>query len=231
MTSFITRRKRIIPPFKKFGFTSLALYDQYTTGMEASTLSIADFMDHLRRADKSEYHEFMSHVMTEFGTTLQCNRFDIGLSNEYAIADVIRTTPMEVTEKQNAVRIDMGVTGFRDFSIKYSSGGTVILHNSQGSNKDTMMHDTLLVTPTEWWFLSPSEIEKYSSVPISTFLDNRGDSLTLKLTALLKELRKAEYPYHFEFDISIKRENCKHRQSARIFYESIKNDLRRMKTK
>lgn len=225
------RRKRIIPPFCKLGFTSLASYDQYSVAMNSSSLSIADFMDHLHRADKSEYHAIMTYLMTEFGTTLPCNRFSIGNCNEYAIADVIRTTPMEVTEKQNAVRIDMGVTGFRDFSIKYSSGGTVILHNSQGSNKDTMMHDTLLVTPTEWWFLSPAEIEKYSSVPISTFLDNRGDSLSLNLNGLLKELRKAEYPHHFEFDISIKRENCKHREISKIVYEYARNELRRLKTK
>jgi len=225
------RRKRIIPPFAKLGYTSLKHYDQQTIAMYSSTLSIADFMDYLHRADKSEYHAVMTYLMTEFGTTLPCNRFSIGNCNEYAIADVIRTTPMEVTEKQNAVRIDMSVTGFRDFSIKYSGGGTVILHNSQGSNKDTMMHDTLLVTPTEWWFLSPAEIEKYSSIPISTFLDNRGDSLSLKLNGLLKELRRVEYPYHFDFDISIKRENCKHREISKIVYEYAKNELRRMKTK
>lgn len=38
---FPITRKRIIPPFQKFGFTSLALYDQYTTGMEASKYNIA----------------------------------------------------------------------------------------------------------------------------------------------------------------------------------------------
>lgn len=34
MSSSITRHKRIIPPFKKFGYTSLAEYDQYTMSIQ-----------------------------------------------------------------------------------------------------------------------------------------------------------------------------------------------------
>ena len=55
MSSLITHRKRIIPPFKKFGYTSLAEYDQYTTGMEVSTLSTPDFTDNPHRIDMPVY--------------------------------------------------------------------------------------------------------------------------------------------------------------------------------
>jgi hypothetical protein len=191
---------------------------------ESSMLSIADFMTHVREADKSAYRDIMRYLMTEFGTSLPCNRFSVGNCNEYAIADVIRTTPMKVTEKQNATRIDMGVTGFCDFSIKYSSGASAILHNSQGSNVDTTMHNTLLVTPKEWWFLSPLEIAKYD-VTLSTYIDNRGDSLTLKLS-ILTALRKANYPHHFDFDISVNKTDCKHKEIARIIYEHAKNAIK-----
>lgn len=192
-------------------------------------VTVAVIMNHIHDADKTEYRRVMIHLYEEYGTALMCNRFPIGNVNEYAIAEVIRSTPLKVEETQNARRDDIIIFGFGGVSIKYCSTPTLILHNSQGQNKDITMHNTLLVTPTEWWFLSPSEIQAYG-VDLSKYLNNRSDSLTLKLKQLLKELKAKNYPHHFDFDTSVDKKTCKNKEISRIVYDHVKAVIQQTST-
>lgn len=187
-------------------------------------ISIENFMMRLKTADKTFYQKLMRHLFLEYGTTLHCNRFPIGNCNEYAIADVVRKTGLTVEEHSNAKRIDLDVKEFRPFSIKYTSGGDAILHNSQRkTNTDLTMHDTLIVTPSQWWFLAPSVIKEYN-IDLTKYIKNNGDSLVLKLS-VLKDLQKMKYPYFFEFDISIDKKQCKHKEISRVLYEKLCAEL------
>ena len=192
--------------------------------MSEQKITPAEFMRVLKEADKTEYIALMQYLMSEFGTSLYCNRFPIGNCNEYAIADLIRNTSLEVTEMQNAVRVDLSVKGLGTISIKYSSSGAIKLHNSNNStNKDTTMHDTLVVDPKEWWFLSKSEMAAFG-VDVSKYIKNTGDGLQLS-RRILTALKRANYPHRFDFDISVDKSKCKNKECARVFYDAIKAHL------
>jgi hypothetical protein len=191
---------------------------------DTSPISIDNFMTRLKAADKSSYQELMRHLFLEYGTSLHCNRFAIGNCNEYAIADVVRKTGLTVEEHSNAKRIDLDVKEFSAFSIKYTSGGEAILHNSQRkTNTDLTMHDTLIVTPSQWWFLAPSVIKEYG-VDLTKYIKNNGDSLALKLSILTK-LKEVKYPHYFDFDISVDKTKCKNKEINRIIYDKVCAEL------
>jgi hypothetical protein len=192
--------------------------------MTSGTITPADFIKILRDADKSKYSTLMKYIFTEFGTSLHCNRFAIGNSNEYAIADLVRTTGLEVVEMQDATRVDQEVKGLGKYSIKYSTSGNIKLHNSNNSaNTDMTMHNTLLVTPDEWWYLSPEEISAVG-VNIRDYLKNTGDGLEL-LRGILSTLKKSGYKHYFAFDMKVDKNACKHRETSRVFYDAIKAQL------
>ncbi len=188
----------------------------------ASTTDIspAAFMLILKNADKTQYSTVMKYLMSEYGTALHCNRFAIGNCNEYAIADLVRSTGLDVTEMQNASRVDQEIKGLGPYSIKYSGSGNIKLHNSNNvSNSDMNIHNTLLVTPNEWWYLTPTEMTAFG-VNCKEYLDNTGDGLALKRT-ILAELKKAGYPHFFSFDIAVDKKQCKNKETSRVFYDSI----------
>jgi hypothetical protein len=187
-------------------------------------ITIENFMMRLKAADKTAYQKLMRHLFLEYGTSLHCNRFPIGNCNEYGIADVVRKTGLTVEEHANAKRIDLDVKEFRPFSIKYTSGVEAILHNSQRkTNTDMTMHDTLIVTPSQWWFLAPSVIKEYG-VDLTKYIKNNGDSLALKLS-ILTELKKVKYPHYFNFDISVDKSQCKHKEISRVIYDKLCAEL------
>jgi hypothetical protein len=191
---------------------------------EAPALTPAEFMRLLKEADKSDYIMYMQYLMLTYGTSLHCNRFAIGNSHEYAIARLIRRTGLNVTETQNAARVDQSVEGLGKYSIKYSSGGDIKLHNSNNSsNHDMAIHDTLLVTPKEWWFLRESEMTAHG-VDVKSYLKNTGDGLSLKVS-VLTALKGAKYPHHFLYDISVDKTKCKHQETSRVFYEATMREI------
>jgi hypothetical protein len=185
-------------------------------------MSVANFMDALKNHDKTPYKDFMTHIMTEFGTSLHCNRFGVGNCNEYAIADLIEGLGYPLKRHQNAKRIDIEVNNFRKFSIKYSGGGNIKLHNSNNqTNTDMKMCDTLLVNPKGWWFLSPSDIEELG-IPLKDYLNNTGDGLELK-ASIFPRLKEKKYPHFFDFDISVDKSQCKNKEINRIIYDALKS--------
>jgi hypothetical protein len=190
----------------------------------AVVITAAIFIKTLLEADKSKYSTLMKHLMAEYGTALHCNRFAIGNCNEYAIADVVRGTGLKVTEMQDATRVDQEVVGLGTYSIKYSGSGDIKLHNSNNiTNTDTTMHNTLLVTPDEWWYLTPEEMALVG-VDYKMYLKNTGDGLSLKRT-ILSALKTSGYKHFFHFDIAVDKRQCKNKETSRVFYDAIKLQL------
>jgi len=182
------------------------------------------FMQTLKAADKTKYSTLMKHLMLEYGTALHCNRFAIGNCNEYAIADLVRSTGLEVTEMQDASRVDQEVKGLGKYSIKYSGSGDIKLHNSNNiSNTDMSMHNTLLVTPDEWWYLTPDDMAAVG-INYKDYLKNTGDGLALKRT-ILSALKAVKYLHFFAFDIIVDKKQCKNKETSKVFYDAIKAQL------
>lgn len=186
----------------------------------SSIMTLEHFWTRIRAAPKTTYKRIIQTLMSEYGTALPCNRFGIGNCNEYAIADVIRETGLVVEELQNAKRVDIRVRDFGDFSLKFTTVNSVKLHNSLGSNTDMTLTPTLLVTPTEWWYLTQAEIAHHD-ILIEDYLKNNGDGLTLNLK-LLKELKKKSYPWVFDCDLELDKSKCKNQEIARLIYDAIK---------
>ena len=187
-------------------------------------LSVKNFVDKLKNQDKTEYKKLMVHLLEEYGTALHCNRFAIGNCHEYAIEDLVRATGLTVQNLQNEKRYDLNIKEFGYLSIKYSSTGDIKLHNSNNvSNKDMSMVDTLLVTPTHWWVLTGEEMNKVG-VDVKNYLKNTDDGLQLKRT-ILTELGKKEYPHVFAHCIEVDKKKCKHKETSRVFYDAIKEQL------
>lgn len=188
------------------------------------TTKIDEFWNKMKDINKDEYKKIMEYLFEEYGTKLYCNRFGIGNCHEYAICDLISKLGLKSTVHQNATRIDICVEDIDKFSIKYSSGGNIKLHNSNNcSNTDLSMVNTLLVTPTMWWFLIPTEIEKLGIV-LNAYIKNTGDGLEL-MKSLLTILKDKEYKYMFEYSININKKNCKNKEINRIIYDSIKEKI------
>jgi hypothetical protein len=195
-------RPTVCPPFTHS-------FKMYTTRL---------FFQELKAADKTRWKACFQFMMKEFGMSLQCNRFDVGNSNEAAIADVIKRMGRRATVHTNAKRIDIEVEDAIKFSIKYSSTGNIRLHNSLGSNRDLEMTDTLLVTPTEWWFLDTALMAEHG-VAVADYLKNCDDCLELR-RKVLTHLRKAKYPLMFEFVLDLPT-TCKNRPTYEVFYEYV----------
>lgn len=190
--------------------------------MKRFTFNLAEVTKRFKYANKDAFKRVYQNLMLEYGTRLHCNRFPIGNCIGYAIVDLTKEIGFQVVEHQSATRIDMKIEGFGKFSIKYSSGGNNIkLHNSNNqSNTDISMRNTLLVTPTTWWFLQPLEIENMG-ISLNDYLKNTGDGLELK-SSILTALKKTHYPFMFDFDIRIDKSKCKNKEISRIIYDSIK---------
>jgi len=190
----------------------------------SNVITPAMFIKKLQEADKANYLIIMRHLMTEYGTALHCNRFAIGNCNEYAIADVVRGTGLKVTEMQDATRVDQEVVGLGKYSIKYSGSGDIKLHNSNNvANTDTIMHNTLLVTPDEWWYLTLEEMSLVG-VDYKLYLKNTGDGLSLKRT-ILTALKHKGYKHFCHFDIAVDKKQCKNKETSRVFYDAINAQL------
>jgi hypothetical protein len=187
-------------------------------------LSVSDFVKKLKLQDKSDYKKLMVHLLQDYGTALHCNRFAIGNCHEYAIEDLVRATGLTVENLSNAKRYDLNIKEFGYLSIKYSSTGDIKLHNSNNvSNKDMSMVDTLLVTPTHWWLLTTQEMTNVG-VNVKDYLKNTDDGLQLKRT-ILTELQRKAYPHVFAHSIEVDKKECKHKETSRIFYDTIKTQL------
>lgn len=178
------------------------------------------FWNNLKKVNKSEYTNKIKYLLTEFGTKECCNRFDVGNSIEFLIADMVRETGYDVIELPNARRIDMCINSNYKFSIKYSSVGDITLHNSNSQvNKDTKFNDLLLLTPKKLHLITNENLKEYN-IDVNKYIKNCGDSLKLK-RKILKELENSNFVYEMDFDIQTDKSLCKNRLCSKVFYKSF----------
>ena len=170
-----------------------------------------------------EYNKKIEYLMHEFGTSKQCNRFDIGNCIELIINDFLKSIGFDVEHLPNAKRIDLCLNKKYKISIKYSSGGEITLHNSNSSaNRDETMHDLLLLTPDYLYLITNSELLK-NNIDIKEYIHNAKDSLKLK-AKLLTKLKEINYPYFIECKLNIDKKKCKNRSCYEVFYETVMKD-------
>lgn len=187
-----------------------------------------EFWNMFLETNKDEFEELCKYILLEFGTTLSCNRFDIGNCIEYALADMIGTMDdIQVDRLPNAVRFDININNYGSLSIKYTSSGDIRVHNSLGGNHDMTMKDTMIITPRKMYFITMSKLEEMG-IHIKEYLVDNKDALCLK-RKLLKELDKIKYPYTRVIDIEISKKDCKHQQCSVVFYNHVKQQIMKNK--
>ena len=164
-----------------------------------------------------EYFEnFSKYIRNEFGTSLPCNRFDVGNSFEFILKECIQNCGFDVDEYPNIKRIDIIINNKIPISIKFSSSGDIKLHNSNNCiNTDMKMNDTILITPDKIYLLTTENI-KNCGLNLSKYLKNTGDGLSLK-RSILKDLIKNNFEYKINIDIKVNKNECKNRLCSEIF--------------
>lgn len=171
-----------------------------------------------------EFKEVVEYILNEFGTSLPCNRFDVGNSIEFCITNLIKNTGLNVQELPNAKRFDLSIEGYKHLSIKYSSCGDITLHNSNNCiNKDLEMRDTILLTPNRLYLITMSELEK-QGLNVNNYIKNNGDSLKLK-RSLLRVLETVQYPYMHDISINHDKSTCKNRLCSKLFFEQVMKEF------
>ena len=176
----------------------------------------------MHTADLQNVGRFIQFILTEYGTSNRCNRFDIGNCIELELAQFIRSLGFAVDELPNAKRIDLYIHGYGELSIKYSSCGDIALHNSNSCiNKDTNMVDLILITKEQIWLIK-KDILPYYNVQLDDYLVNKGDSLKLK-RKLLPDLKHSKYPFVMNFKLDVS--SCKHRHCYKTFYNAAKTEF------
>lgn len=174
----------------------------------------------LEKCQKDDCIKKIKYVLSEFGTTNACNRFDVGNCIEFFIGDMLKNAGAVVRELPNAVRIDLQINNHYGVSIKYSGtrSGTVVLHNSNGhANDDVSMVDLLLLTKNELWLITEEQVLNYG-YDVRMYLDNKPDCLKLR-KSLLTALRKVDYPWKMSFDLTV--EQCHNKLTSKILYDHV----------
>ncbi len=174
----------------------------------------------LDKCQKDDCIKKIKYILSEFGTTNACNRFDVGNCIEFFIGDMLKNAGAVVRELPNAVRIDLQINNHYGVSIKYSGtrSGTVVLHNSNGhANDDVSMVDLLLLTKNELWLITEEQVLNYG-YDVRMYLDSKPDCLKLR-KSLLTALRKVDYPWKMSFDLTV--EQCHNKLTSKILYDHV----------
>ncbi len=140
-----------------------------------------------------------------FGTSIPSNRFSIGMSYEKCFVRFFKECGMKITHTGEKKRIDILFHFENDsstgLSIKYSSSGSIKIHNSLGLNKDVKFHPTLLIASNENLLLLIDEkIALDYGVDISNFLKNVKDGLQLN-RKIINVLKATNYPFIKTMDL------------------------------
>lgn len=157
-----------------------------------------------------------------FGTTLPCNRFDVGNGIEYAIADFLRANGLTVESLPNAKRIDLIVNGDFPISIKSSNSGDIRLHNSLGKNKDTLFDVPLLVLRDNAFYLLTRPTMEKHGIPPEAYLKNTGDALVMRGAVLTAINKCHDYPYVRKgLDLKVANSEIQHEQTSKLLYDIV----------
>ena len=226
--NFEEYKKRFVKYFNKIPENLKEHYNNYkeyfsdsdSVGSSIENLSNNSFWDLFDKFDKTLFEKRCKTLLTYFGTTLRCNRFDLGNCIEYAVAELLVENQIKITEMPNAKRYDINIHGYCELSIKYSTKGNIRLHNSLGENKDIQLKKTLCITPDRIYLLLPEIINKF--VKLDDYLENTKDALELK-RSILKSLIKKKYPFITNININVEKEKCLHNKCSKIIWDYIKN--------
>jgi hypothetical protein len=198
--------------------------------MEAPSVSLTEiikdniFWEQIINSKLNNVKKMIEHLLSEFGTSQPCNRFDVGNTIEFILNDHIEDSGFKVNELPNAKRFDVDVKNYKKLSIKYSSGGEITLHNSNSCvNTDLEMKDTILLTPERLYLITNEELLKHK-IDIKEYLKNAGDSLKLK-RSILKTLKIKNYPYIYDINIAHDKQACKHRLCSKLFYKEFLSEF------
>tara|TARA_X000000368_G_C23036276_1_gene714721 strand:- start:1377 stop:1991 length:615 start_codon:yes stop_codon:yes gene_type:complete len=193
----------------------------------STTISeLNDYMlwNHITKGNLNNLQKRTKYLLQIYGTSLPCNRFDIGNSIEFLLEDYISSLGFSVTKLPNAKRIDLCINDCFKLSIKYSSKGNITLHNSNSCiNKDENMTDLILLTPTQLYLITNDNI-KQAGINLNNYLVNKGDSLKLKRT-LLTKLNKVDFKYKCSLNIKINKSSCQNKSCAEVFYQKAMEDF------
>lgn len=116
---------------------------EVTQASEHTKISDKKFWSVVRGCDLTMYVKRADYLLQKFGTSLACNRFDVGNCFEYNVRDFLTENGMSVKELPNARRVDLDIHDYDRVSVKYTSSGNIKLHNSNGQNKDMTLTKTL----------------------------------------------------------------------------------------
>jgi hypothetical protein len=187
-----------------------------------------NFWEGFKDINTTDFEKKCKFLFEEFGTSLACNRFDVGNCVEYAFSDMLTANEcFQVENVPNAQRYDINIQMHGYISIKYSSSGNIRLHNSLGDNKDMHMKPTFVITPNCIYLITQELVEEYG-INLESYLKNTGDALELK-RSILKFLDKNKYPFKKDIDIQFDKSKCKHRQCSVIIYEYVKDNVNKNK--
>lgn len=192
---------------------------------ENHILNDQKFWDIFCSLDLKDLKRKVEYTLKEFGTSVPCNRFDVGNVIEFMWADLIKETGLNISELPNAKRYDLSIENYKKLSIKYSSSGDITLHNSNSSiNKDLEMKDTILLTPEKIYLITKEQL-LLNEISISDYVENAGDSLKLK-RKILTQLNKVNYPFIKTININHNKKECKNRLCAKVFYECLLKEFK-----
>ena len=184
-------------------------------------LSSDEFWTLFKDFDKIKFIKRCEYLFKTFGTTLRCNRFDIGNTIEFCISDLLSENGLKNETKPNDSRIDISIFNYNDISIKFSKKGNIKLHNSLGINRDMIMRESIIITPNNIFLVSDELLRKYN-LDLKKYLQSTGDGLCLR-SKLLTELKKIKYKYMCDISINMFINKCEHKMCSELIYEKVKD--------
>lgn len=177
-----------------------------------------------RNSHLEKMEQKIMFLMNEFGTSMPCNRFAVGNSVEFILAEFLECHNLSVDRLPNAKRIDLCINDHHRLSIKYSSSGNIKLHNSNNSiNHDEQMTDLVLLTTKELYLITRQALKEHNIVA-TEYIKNTGDGLALQ-RRFLTFLKKNNYPYVMSLCMKIDKTNCKNRSCCRVFYREFEREF------
>ena len=177
---------------------------------------IKNLWNKINTSDFSKYQGYIKYLLKNYGTKEPCNRFDIGNCIEFSICDFLKDLGFSVKEMPNSKKVDLCLNNIFELSIKYSSGGDIKIHNSNGSiNKDYTFSNLLLLTPKKLYLLTNENINE-KKIDLQIFLKNTGDGLQLK-RSILKHLEEKKFEYVKNIDLTINKQECKNKLCSKLY--------------
>lgn len=138
------------------------------------------FWNTLRTKPTDRLVRTIETFLYNYGTSLHCNRFDVGNCIELAFTEYIKDTGVSAEHTTHAKRTDIKIADAGSLSIKYSSGGTVTLHNVRsGVNTDFTVHPTIVLRPDGMYFLLTEELAA-KGIDVADYLVDEKSSLSIK---------------------------------------------------